>query len=62
MMKFGLKSLEVIDFDSDPKKLDLFLLRGILFIAIGNSLIQSRNFPPPHTVRATFTAYGAPSN
>ena len=32
------------------------------FISIGNPLKLSPNFPPTHTVRATFTAHGAPSN
>ena len=28
----------------------------------GSPLISSPGFPPPHTVRATFTAHGVPSN
>ena len=31
-------------------------------IAIGNPLKLSPDFPPLHTVHATFTAHGAPSN
>ena len=33
----------------------------IVRVAIGKSLKLSPTFPSPHTVRATFTAYGAPS-
>lgn len=29
---------------------------------IGNPLMLSPGFPPPHTVRAAFTAHGVPSN
>ncbi|PFT76164.1 glutamine ABC transporter permease, partial [Bacillus thuringiensis] len=28
---------------------------------IGKALMQSPPFPPPHTVRASFLAYGVPS-
>ena len=31
-------------------------------IVIGNPLMLSPDFPPLHTVHATFTAHGAPSN
>ena len=30
-------------------------------MVIGKPLIQSQAFPPPHAVRATFTAHGVPS-
>jgi hypothetical protein len=32
----------------------------VLWIAIGNPLKLSSDFPPLHTVRATFTAHGVP--
>ena len=35
---------------------------GSAMIAIGNPLKLSPDFPPLHTVHATFTAHGAPSN
>jgi hypothetical protein len=39
-------------------------LKGVFpfLIQIGKSLKLSLPFPPVHTVRATFTAYGVPTN